>query len=108
VLLAIQPGTSVQVPRKVYDYLGARRPILALTPEGATADLVRRSGIGLVVPPDDVGAIQSALAAVYQGWRAGQQPQPNPEVVQHCTVPALTRRLAAAFESLCPSSEGGP
>jgi len=61
-LLLIQTGTTVSVPGKTYEYLAAGRPILALTEDGETADLVRASGIGVVVRPHDSTAImESAL-----------------------------------------------
>ena len=42
-------------------YLG--RPCLTLAPEGALADLVRRTKMGLVIAPRDVNAIAAWLIA---------------------------------------------
>jgi hypothetical protein len=57
-LLLIQgPTFHLQVPSKAYEYLALGRPVLALTDEGATADLVRSSRQGTVISPgrqDDV------------------------------------------------------
>src|SRR5207237_1108170 len=40
---------------KVFEYLAAERPILAVVPpEGAAAELIRDAGAGVVVAPDDV------------------------------------------------------
>jgi glycosyltransferase involved in cell wall biosynthesis len=50
-LLLVQTGTTMSVPGKAYEYLAAGRPILALSEEGETAELVRASGIGVSVPP---------------------------------------------------------
>ena len=58
---------------KVFEYLAAERPILALVPpDGAAADLIRETGAGLVVAPDDVEGIRSALAELEGSWRAGE------------------------------------
>lgn len=47
---------------KVYEYLAAGRPILALVePDGAAADLLRRFDAARVVPRDSVAATASAL-----------------------------------------------
>jgi glycosyltransferase involved in cell wall biosynthesis len=47
---------------KVYEYLAAGRPILAVVPpDGAAAALVRETGAGVVVAPDDVEGIRAAL-----------------------------------------------
>jgi glycosyltransferase involved in cell wall biosynthesis len=65
VLLVVQPDTRVQVPVKLYEYLWARKPILALASDGAVADLIREGRIGHVVPADDERAIGAALASLY-------------------------------------------
>ena len=51
VLVVIQPVTTLQIPVKLYEYVGLRRTILALAEEGAVARLVRGGGFGLVVSP---------------------------------------------------------
>jgi len=60
------------VSTKVFEYLAAGRPILAAVPEdGAAAALLRETGAGSVVPPDDVDAIAEALSALVGRWRDG-------------------------------------
>jgi len=54
----------VSVPGKLYEYLAAGRPILAMTAEGETADIVRASGNGVVVPADDEAGIEAGLLQV--------------------------------------------
>ena len=57
---------------KVFEYLAAERPILALVPpDGAAAALIRDAGAGVVVAPDDVDAIAAALVDLHARWRAG-------------------------------------
>jgi glycosyltransferase involved in cell wall biosynthesis len=58
---------------KVFEYLAAERPILALVPpDGAAADLIRETGAGVVVAPEDVDGIASALSELESRWRAGR------------------------------------
>ena len=58
---------------KVFEYLAAERPILALVPpDGAAADLLRETGAGTVVRPDDVDAIAEALLDLHARWKAGR------------------------------------
>jgi len=51
---------------KVFEYLAAGRPILAVVPpDGAAADLIRDTGSGVVVAPDDVDGIREALVELH-------------------------------------------
>jgi glycosyltransferase involved in cell wall biosynthesis len=57
---------------KVFEYLAAERPILALVPpDGAAAALIRETAAGVVAAPDDVEAAAAALADLHGRWRAG-------------------------------------
>ncbi|MFN4164119.1 MAG: glycosyltransferase [Ferrovibrio sp.] len=61
---APMPPPSIFMPSKLADYIGARRPIIAITPAGAAANIVRQIG-GHVADPQEpesiVGALKQAL-----------------------------------------------
>jgi glycosyltransferase involved in cell wall biosynthesis len=58
---------------KLFEYLAARRPILAaVPPDGTAAGLVREAGAGIVVAPDDVEALCASLDMLVQRWRANE------------------------------------
>jgi glycosyltransferase involved in cell wall biosynthesis len=60
---------------KVFEYLAAERPILALVPpDGAAAQLIRDAGAGVVVAPEDVDGIAQALRELHGRWREGRLP----------------------------------
>jgi glycosyltransferase involved in cell wall biosynthesis len=71
VLLILQPGTSVSIPGKIFEYIAMRKKILALAPGGATADVVRHHHLGLVVDPEDEVGIQRALMQLIGEFRNG-------------------------------------
>ena len=71
VLLILQPGTSVSIPGKIFEYIAMRKKILALTPAGATADVVRNHRLGLVLDPEDLAGIQRALLQLVEEFRRG-------------------------------------
>ena len=80
---------------KVFEYLAAERPILAVVPpDGAAAELIRETGAGIVVAPDDVDGIRAALAGLHERYRTTGLTQVE--------IPAETRhrlsRLARAEE----------
>jgi glycosyltransferase involved in cell wall biosynthesis len=60
---------------KVFEYLAAGRPILAVVPpDGAAARLIRETGAGMVVAPDDVGGIREALEDLHARFVDGGLP----------------------------------
>lgn len=64
-VLAVTQRASVldmSVPSKLTSYFAAGRPVIAsVAAEGGTADEVRRSGAGVLVPPEDPGALLTTL-----------------------------------------------
>ena len=59
------------VPGKLYEYIGLRRPVLALAPPGEARDLVTSLRRGEVASPSDAGEIERALRAMIAHHRAG-------------------------------------
>lgn len=73
VLLNMGNSQDYQVPGKIYEYLGAGRPILhirsAATDHGA--DLIAQTGAGWVVD-NEAAQIQQALERLLQAWGSGE------------------------------------
>jgi glycosyltransferase involved in cell wall biosynthesis len=78
---------------KVFEYLAAERPILAaVPPDGAAAELLRETGAGVIVAPDDVDSLREALVRLEGDWQAGGlNGTPLPEDVRR----RLSRRARA-------------
>jgi len=72
ILLLFAHDWRLQVPAKTYEYLRVGRPILALAPDGATADLLRSQPSATVVDPYDVDAIVGTLERYVDRFRNGQ------------------------------------
>lgn len=66
VLLAVvSDHMTYSVPYKIYDYMAAGRPILALAPrEAALHDLLADSGAGRCVEPTEIDSIEQALEKI--------------------------------------------
>jgi glycosyltransferase involved in cell wall biosynthesis len=78
---------------KVFEYLAAERPILALVPpDGAAAELIQETGAGVVAPPDDVDAIEAALRELHERFANGGLEAP---VIPPATRHRLSRRARA-------------
>jgi glycosyltransferase involved in cell wall biosynthesis len=89
------------VPGKTYEYLGARKPILAAVPEGDARDFVVQSGLGSVCEPDDVPAMARILRERFLDAQAGRAPEPAPPAFfAQFERRQLARSLARALESV--------
>lgn len=101
VLLLVTATNAVSVTTsKIFEYLVSGRPILALTGHTAAAALIEELDAGMVVAPDDVGAICRALDVFYQRWQAGQLPTRVDERVRRYDRRILSGELAAIFDEL--------
>ena len=56
---------------KIFEYLFARKPILALTPEGDAADLIRQANAGFIIPPRDIKRIREQILQLYNDYKTG-------------------------------------
>ena len=69
VLLAIQsPDDDVHLPGKLFEYAGARRPMLAVSRPCETAEIITNNQLGWVVEPD-AAAVAAKVAEVYALWK---------------------------------------
>lgn len=66
------------IPGKLFEYMAAQRPILALSVPGEAASVVERFGLGEVVPPEDDAAIEAAVLRFYRRWERGELAGPQP------------------------------
>ena len=87
-----------QIPAKVYEYLRIGRPVFALVNEaGDTAVLLRETGGAVLVPMEDVAAIERGLSEFIQTLREQRAPVANASVVQqysrHQGAVSLARSL---------------
>lgn len=96
----VQPGTGVQIPSKAYEYLGCGVSILALTGEGATARLIRDTRAGLVVAPEDVSGIASALRAFQHSDQASAHLEPDQRAIEQLAAPVVMGRVAGLLGGL--------
>jgi hypothetical protein len=101
-LLLLQ-GSSCnhQIPAKAYEYLRARRPVLALTPGVSdTAALLRTCGGATIVDIDDEEAIYRVLPGFLAGARDGSLPLPDVDTVSRFARHRQTRELAEIFDEV--------
>ena len=105
-LLLDSPGRRFGVPAKLYEYIGAGRPILALAElDSDVAWVLKESGVAhRIAPPLDPGAIRRALTELLQDpatARSGGQDKP---VQSRFTRRFLAGELAAVLDSCLEGS----
>jgi glycosyltransferase involved in cell wall biosynthesis len=89
---------SVFLPSKLIDYIGSGRPIVGITPPGASANVIRRIG-GWVADPSDTSAIATELDRVFQYLRseASREPWGDDAVRRRFTVETVSAEFLQAM-----------
>jgi glycosyltransferase involved in cell wall biosynthesis len=107
-LLITAPGQRSLASLKLFDYIGAGAPILALAEENAAATIVKQYGLGVTAPPDRPEAIAAALDELVGWWEergaAGQDDRQAPwraaAAQEYFDCRNLTRELASVFDCI--------
>lgn len=98
VLLLIQPGYPLQVPRKLYEYLAFQKIILAVTDsDGATANIIRKHNLGLTVS-NNMEDVKNSVLDIYNKWKTGELKSPAQKDYELFLNSNLTKKLAAQLE----------
>ena len=101
-LLVLQASDDTRglIPAKAFEYLRSTRPILSLTPDGATSSLIKGMPGCFVVDPADGDALRNAVRDLYETWNLAPGAPTRPRPVQQFERRRLTGELAQLFESL--------
>ena len=96
------PHSEVVLTSKIFEYLATGKPILALVPPGAAADLLREARVGHFASPDDPEAISAILVRLSAQWRQGKLvAEPDPKVVTRYDRRELTKKLVGILHEVC-------
>jgi glycosyltransferase involved in cell wall biosynthesis len=101
-LLLVSSHLKSHATGKLFEYLTADRPILALAGDNEAARIVRETGTGEVVAPDDVDAILAGLRRV-----ANRSLTFAPRDLERYTYTAAARQLAEEIEVAIARHDAG-
>jgi glycosyltransferase involved in cell wall biosynthesis len=101
-ILQASDDTRSLIPAKAFECLRVERPILAITGDGATADLLKKMDRCAVIGPSDTEGLQNALVSLYQAWKESPQPILSSRQIKHFERSALTAELAQTLHELRP------
>ena len=92
-------GGEEIVPGKVYEYIGARRPIIALAHEGAVAELLRSTRSGRIAHNDDVAAIEGIILEYYTDYLYNKSDySPDLSAIARFERKEITKQLARLLD----------
>jgi glycosyltransferase involved in cell wall biosynthesis len=104
-LLIIAPEEPYTYTTKLFEYLGTKRPILALVPpQGVAADLIRSTKAGIIVPPKDTNSIKQAIFKLFQEWERGDLRTIQSDVSEYDRK-VLTEKLSEVFRRVYSKHE---
>ena len=98
-LLLAQPARSQLVNFKLFEYLAAGRPILALAAGTEAGRIAAEVGVDPVVRADDPAAIAIALAGLVAGELQGPDPAASAGYAYPATAEAMSAVLGSAISA---------
>lgn len=104
--LTADSDEKFSVSCKLYEYMAARRPVLAVTPECSLANDVRGLGLGEVVPCDDPVQVAHAILGFYSDYKAGRLHTPDNPAINAYSAPSLAREFANIVEDIIENNYG--
>lgn len=105
VALLLQPGTSTQIPSKLFEYVGFGKTIIAVAPlDSSVAKIIDANNLGVVTSSEDTNAVAEAILAAVCQWRETGHSVAIPEQVQvEFDVRRSVQKLADAMSKLVDS-----
>lgn len=94
-LVLVTSRNASEATGKLFEYLAAGRPILALAHGNEAARIVEETNTGITVPPDDVRRIADALRKVASGELARNY---TPQNLEQYTYPGPAEQMAELIE----------
>ncbi len=102
-LLIICPceGSKSILTGKLFEYIGARKTILALVPDGEAKDLIVKENLGISVEPKDIEGIKNAIFKFYNDWEQKKlKIEEDDRVYKKYEMRALTKKLVDTIEEI--------
>jgi len=89
------------LPAKLFEYMAAKRPVLALVRNGTAKQTVIKGKIGFVADPTDMGELKKTLLELYDSYyKKGLEFRPDDEFINQFSRKDLTAKLASVLEQV--------
>ncbi|MEW6195908.1 MAG: glycosyltransferase [Bacteroidota bacterium] len=83
---------------KLFEYFGARKPILGCVPDGAAKTSLKEYNASFITSPDNLDEIKNVLIEIHSAFVNKKMPTPNEEFVKKHDRVALTEQLITHFQ----------
>ncbi len=93
-----QKGANMISTGKLYEYMGSKRPILALIPGGEAKNALDQYGASFIADPDDVGAVTSLMRHLLERWKEGTLPRGDANYISRYDRRMLAKQVSEVFE----------
>jgi len=98
-LLAYGKGSDMFYTGKIFEYLMAKKPILALIPEGILSNLIKELNVGFVISPEDVNIIYRFIIDLINN-KINLNINFNEDRIKQFERKELTKKLADIFQEI--------
>jgi glycosyltransferase involved in cell wall biosynthesis len=95
-------GGSQTMTGKFFEYIGAKRPIFAVVPDGPLKKTIKKGCFGIVVPPKDINEIAGKFKILYDEWKrnGALNFEPDMNLRKSYTRERLTGKLSSIIDNL--------
>lgn len=101
-LLLINDAQDIlgRIPAKLFEYIAAKRPILAIgDPKGDAATILEETGAGILIDLKDVDGLQSTIASWYADYKSGKLSVKSGGIEKYARK-SVTEQYARLLDSL--------
>lgn len=96
-----KPGSEAIYTTKLFDYIGARLPILAIVPKGIAHDLIISEHLGVAIRPTDIITIKKSILYFYKKFYDGEvMINQNHNLLKKFNRKLLTEKLAKILNQI--------
>jgi glycosyltransferase involved in cell wall biosynthesis len=88
------------LPGKLYEYIGAKKPIIGCIPEGVVKNALNEYGASFITEPEDIEGIKNTLLKVYELYLKKELPIPDDNYILKYRRDYLTEQLTKQFQLL--------
>lgn len=76
-ILWMTVNDTIRTPGKLYEYIGAKKPVFYIGPKGQMSTVVAETKAGFIVETNKVNDIKKKIEEIYKLWKSNSLPVPD-------------------------------